>query len=109
MRLCSGVVLEEDGVTLFRVKSDGDCVTDPNPEEESGCGVGGVFGIGGAGCNIDNLFNLRASVGLIVRAPSPVACAGITDIRFAEDDGVFAVLSADLPGDRVAVTDNELV
>lgn len=103
--MCSGVVLEEDGVTLFRAKNDGDCVADPKPDEESGCGVGGVCGIGGAFCMIDNLFNLRASVGLMVRAPSPVACEGITDRRLADDDGVVVLLSVDRPGDRVVWRD----
>ncbi len=105
--MCSGVVLEEEGVTLLRAKKDGDCVADPRPEEESGCGVGGVCGIGGAFCMIDSLFSLRASVGLIVRAPSPVACAGMTDRRLAAADGVLVLLSAERPGDRVVLRDDE--
>ena len=48
-------------------------------------GIGGGFGI------MDNLINLRASVGLIVRAPRPVACAlaGMIEIRLLLEDGVF--------------------
>jgi hypothetical protein len=49
-------------------------------------GGGGVF-------NMDSLFNLRASVGLIVRAANPDAC-GIVDIlrEAVELVGVFLVL-----------------
>jgi hypothetical protein len=43
-------------------------------------------GSGGAGGMMDMRFNLRASVGLIVRAPSPVACA--MDIRRFVPPGV---------------------
>ncbi len=41
---------------------------------------------------MDILFNLRASVGLIVLAPSPVACAlpGIIDILLL-DEGVIVL------------------
>ena len=94
--LISGVVRDDDGVETFRGSIDGE-------REEvrrvcSGCGVGGVLGMGGAGCMIDNLFARRASVGLIVLAPSPVAMGvpdpGITDIRF-EDDGVVVRLLGD--------------
>ena len=91
LRFGSGVVLEEDGVTLFRLAGPGDC-----PEDmglivgKSGWGVGGAceirfWGRGGAGGMIDMRFILRASVGLIVRAPSPVAC---TDIRRFVPPGV---------------------
>lgn len=61
------------------------------PKFESGggseerTGTAGVFGI------VDNRFNRRASVGLIVRAPSPPTY--IVDIRrfalFPPDEGVF--------------------
>lgn len=47
--------------------------------------VGGVWGIGGGA--IDMRFIRRASVGLMVRAPRPVAC-GITDMRFEDEVGV---------------------
>jgi hypothetical protein len=76
-RLCSGVVRDEDGVTLLRGIKDGEvtvarvCVS-ASAAIGSGCGVGGVDGIGGAGA-IDSLFILRTSVGLIVLAASPVA------------------------------------
>lgn len=80
---------DDVGVEIFlgTREGDGKCVSvngDP-----SGCGVGGVNGMGGAPGIIDILFSLRASVGLIVRAASPVACAllGRIDILFP-DDGV---------------------
>lgn len=77
-------------MTLFGGR-DGECVEDHAPVYVgSGCGVGGVYGIGGGFGRTDILFILRASVGLIVRAPRPVACAlpGMIDSLFA-DDGVF--------------------
>ena len=57
------------------------------------------MGIGGAPCIIDNRFILIASVGLIVRAPKPVACPGITDSRLL-DDGVVLPTSSCRSGDR---------
>ena len=68
LRLWSGVVLEEDGVSIFRGAIGGD-----GSDGVTACGVGGVYGIGGGFGIMDSLFNLRASVGLIVRAPRPVA------------------------------------
>jgi hypothetical protein len=106
LRLMSGVMLTDDGVGVFLGSADGerDAV---RIVEESGWGVGGVCGIGGAFCNegapckTDNRFALLASVGLTVLAPSPVACEPwpipcITDIRFAEEDGVFMPWPGDL-------------
>lgn len=62
-----------------------------------------MLGIGGATCITDNLLARLASVGLIVLAPSPVACEGpepgITDILFA-DEGVVVPLPLIFPGDR---------
>lgn len=69
-RLISGVVREDDGVETFLGNIEGDS------EEVRLVGIsscGGVFGIGGAFCRTDNLFALRASVGLTVLAPNPVA------------------------------------
>lgn len=43
----SGVVLEEDGVATFRGSIEGD-LEDVRIALFSGCGVGGVLGIGGA-------------------------------------------------------------
>ena len=87
-------------MTLFRGNKDGDGA-DVKPAEEgvSGCGVGGVNGIGGGLGNIDILLSLRASVGLIVRAANPVAWApfGMIDSRLL-DDGVV-VRRFDLLGD----------
>lgn len=74
----------------------------------SGWVLGGVFGMGGGFCKIDKRFALRASVGLTVLAPSPVACEdpigipGITDIRFVEEDGVVVPRPFGFPGDRPA-------
>jgi hypothetical protein len=56
--------------------------------------VGGVCGIGGAGGAIDIRFIRRASVGLMVRAPSPVAWGGITEARFEDEEGVVAAAPA---------------
>lgn len=107
-RLGSGVVREDEGVGIFLGSIDGE--REEVRLEISGCG--GVFGMGGAFCKTDNRFALLASVGLMVLAPSPVACVvevgmpGITDIRFAEDDGVVVPLPFVLPGDRPANEDD---
>ena len=57
-------------------------------------GIGGGFGI------MDILFSLRASVGLIVRAPKPVAWAvpGIIEILLL-DEGVVVLCNLGLAGD----------
>ena len=101
LRLGSGVVREEDGVSLFRRMTGGD-----GSGGGSACGVGGVYGIGGGFGIMDILFNRRASVGLIVRAPRPVACAlpGIIDILLLLDDGVFDNWKLGLAGDLAALT-----
>lgn len=96
------MVRDEDGVVIFRGSIDGEC--EECRAEISGGAVGGVCGSGGGCCNIDNRFALRASVGLIVLAPSPVAwfpwgIPGITDILFAEDEGVVVTLPFCRPGD----------
>jgi hypothetical protein len=67
--------------------------------------------MGGAGGAIDIRFIRRASVGLMVRAPSPVAWGGITEARLEdEEEGVVAaapagfligVLTAMVEDDRV--------
>lgn len=102
LRFGSGVVREEDGVTLFRGIKDGEGAA-CRPVEGGGSiceGVGGVNGIGGGLGIIDILLSLRASVGLIVRAPKPVACAlpGIIDILLF-DRGVFGAGKAATTGD----------
>ena len=107
----SGVVLDEEGVDIFLGNIEGD-LEDVRIADISGC-VGGVFGIGGTPCKIDIRFALRASVGLTVLAPSPVACddvgiPGITDIRLAEDDGVFVPRPLLRPGDLPAKDDDLL-
>lgn len=89
--------LIEDGVGVFRGSTDGDRDA-VRIFEVSAWVVGGVLGSGGAffnegaPCRIDSRFARRASVGLTVLAPSPVAWepwpSPCTDIRFAEDDGV---------------------
>lgn len=64
-------------------------------------GSGGAWGI------IDNRFSLCASVGLMVRAPSPVAWCGIRDILlFAEEDGV-PVRAEDFPGVREGLIEGD--
>lgn len=71
--------------------------------------VGGVFGIGGAGGAIDIRFNRRASVGLIVRAPSPVACGGITEARLEAEEGVATAAEEFLTGLRTALVEFDRV
>ncbi len=74
MRLWSGVVRDDDGVILVRGNMRGDgAVLRVAVVGVSGCGVCGVKGNPGGVGIIDILFNLRASVGLIVLAASPVA------------------------------------
>lgn len=104
LRLGSGVVRADDGVTLFRGIGAGDVAGSSFVEKGSGCGVVGVWGIGGALGMIDILFILRASVGLMVRAPRPVACGAITDILLL-DNGEFVPGPVDLPGERPALID----
>ena len=55
---------------------------------------------------MDILFSRRASVGLIVRAPRPVACAlpGIIEILLLLEDGVFDNGKLGLAGDLVMLT-----
>ena len=101
LRLGSGVVREEDGGSLFRENTGGD-----GSGGSSACGGGGVYGIGGGFGIMDILFNLRASVGLIVRAPRPVACAlpGMIDILLLLDDGVVDSWKFGLAGDLLVLT-----
>ena len=61
-------------------------------------GLRGVSGRGGGFCIIDIRFSRLASVGLIVRAPKPVICPGITD-SLRLDKGVFVLTSVDRIGD----------
>ena len=93
---------DEEGVILFRGAKDGEGA-DGIPAEDgvSGCGVGGVNGTGGALGIIDILLSLLASVGLIVRAASPVAWAlfGSIDMRLLEGVELPCVLG--LAGDCV--------
>jgi hypothetical protein len=101
LRLGSGVVLLDEGVTLLRGIIEGDCAADLEPAKGgSGRDIGGgVKGMGGALGIMDILFILRASVGLTVLAPRPVAwLPGIIDNRLAED-GVL-VPPVPLFGDR---------
>ena len=105
------MVRDEEGVDIFLGNIEGD-LEELRIIDISGW-VGGVFGIGGTPCKIDIRFALRASVGLTVRAPSPVACdevgiPGITDIRFPDDDGVFVPLPLFRPGD-LPVKDDDLL
>ena len=101
LRLGSGVVREEDGVTLFREITGGE-----GSDGGSACGVGGVYGIGGGFGIIDIRFKMRASVGLIVRAPRPVACAlpGMIDTLLLLDDGAFDNWKVGLAGDLAVLT-----
>lgn len=80
-----------------------------------GCSCKGVVGVcgipvggkGGACGIIESRFNRRASVGLMVLAPRPVAWWGIAEILlFAEEDGV-PVRPEGFPGVRDAVVDGD--
>lgn len=64
-------------------------------------------GIGGACGIIDNRFSLRASVGLIVLAPSPVAWCGITDILLLVEEEGVPVRAQDFPGVLVALVEDD--
>lgn len=101
LRLGSGVVREEDGVSLFREITGGD-----GSDGGSACRGGGVYGIGGGFGIMDILFNMRASVGLIVRAPRPVAWAlpGMIDTLLLLDDEVFDNWKVGLAGDLAMLT-----
>ena len=104
-RFGSGVVRLDDGVTLFRGIIEGESATERRPNEGgSGKFTGGVCGSGGALGIIERRFILRASVGLIVRAPKPVACPGITESLFP-DDGVVVPTRCSLRGDLEELID----
>lgn len=63
--------------------------------------------MGGAGGTIDIRLARRASVGLIVRAPKPVA-RGMVDMRLEDEEGVVTV-DADvfLTGVRTALVEED--
>lgn len=101
-RFGSGVVREEDGVEILRGSIEGDR-EEARTSVATGSGFAEVWGVTwpDGGC-IDIRFIRLVSVGLMVLAPSPVACVawgtpGMTDIRFPE--GVFPPLAA-TRGDR---------
>lgn len=104
LRLGSGVVRFDEGVTLFRGGMEGDWAVDCGRGwGGSGCGVGGVYGIGGG--IVERRFSRLASVGLIVRAPNPEAWCGMTDTLF-DEDGVL-VPGPDFPGVLAAVVEDD--
>lgn len=105
LRFGSGVVREDDGVSILLGTIEGEDLDESSDgNEASGEFIGGVKGNGGAFGIIDIRFNRRASVGLIVRAPRPVACAlpGITDNRLL-DEGVWFLCVLGLAGDRAVL------
>ena len=110
LRFGSGVFRDEFGVTLLRGIKDGDCAADRTPADGgSGCSIGGVHGIGGGFGIIDKRFIRCASVGLIVRAPRPVANAlGKMDMRLL-DEGVLDPSPVDLAGERDELMDEDPV
>lgn len=60
-----------------------------------------------AGAAMDIRLIRRASVGLIVRAPRPVACGGMADTRFDDEVGVTARGAPGLDGVRTALVEEE--
>ena len=66
-----------------------------------------MAGTGGACGIIDKRFNLRASVGLIVLAPSPVAWCGSTDILLFVEEDRAPVRTQDFPGVREVLVKDE--
>lgn len=106
-RFGSGVVLVDEGVALFRGIKDGDCAHDCGREGMRSAWVGGVCGIGGTGVTADILSIRRASVGLMVRAPSPVACGGIAEILLDDEEGVVAPDVAFFTGVRAALVEED--
>lgn len=87
----------EEGVGVFRGSIDGDLDNRP-AETGSATGVdGAATGTGMPAGNVDRRRALLVSVGLIVRAPRPVACEadggipGMTDILFADEVGVVGL------------------
>jgi hypothetical protein len=94
-------------VTLFRGRLDGDWAQDRGRTGSMSCLVGGVYGNGGACGAVEIRFIRRASVGLIVRAPRPVACGGITDTLFADEAGVVALPAGFLIGVRTALVEHD--
>lgn len=74
----SGVVPDDEGVALFLGIKEGDVESGVLREEPDWPGTGGVEG--GINGIVDMRFARFASVGLMVRAPNPVAC-GIVETR----------------------------
>jgi hypothetical protein len=101
LRFCSGVARADDGVTLLSNIIAGELLKARSSKEKSPCGVGGATGPPGAFGFIDNLFSLRASVGLIVLAPRPEMWCAVDWRLLEEEEGVCARWAGDLPGDRV--------
>jgi hypothetical protein len=88
----SGVVLDEDGVeVVLRGSIDGD-----RDEARTSFGGSGVVEVNtwvvSLGWCIDIRFALRVSVGLIVRAPRPVAWPGMADARLLAADKLPGLL-----------------
>lgn len=108
LRLGSGVVLLEEGVTLFRGIAEGDWAHDRGRKGMGSACAGGVYGIGCAWGAVDIRFSRRASVGLMVRAPRPVATGGMTETRLdADDDGVVVLPAVCLTGVRTALVEED--
>jgi hypothetical protein len=88
LRFCSGVPRADDGVTLLSNKIAGELLKARSSNGKSPWGVGGATGPPGAFGFIDNLLSLRASVGLIVLAPSPEIWWAVDWRLLADEDGV---------------------
>lgn len=79
----------------------GDWLNARSSKDWSPWGVGGATGPPGRFGFIDSLFSLRASVGLMVLAPSPEMWCAVDCRLLADEEGVCVRCAGDLPGERV--------
>jgi len=85
---CSGVARADEGVTLLSKSIAGELLKARSSNDMSACGVGGATGPPGALGFIDKRFSLRASVGLMVLAPSPEMWWTVDWRLLEEEEGV---------------------
>jgi len=100
LRFGSGVTRADDGVALLPTSTAGDWLKARSSKDKSPCGVGGATGPPERFGFIDSRFSLRASVGLIVLAPSPDMWCAVDCRLLADEEGVCVRCAGDLPGER---------